>query len=79
MSERRSAASLLEWRAHARIIVEFNLSPAEAADNSPAVVRCKFTKFVFRHLPQNPQLCRLRHDVLRAYRKSLPNFGSESW
>jgi hypothetical protein len=66
-------------RAHACIIVEFNLSPAEAADNAPAMALCKFTEFVFRHVPENPQLRRLGNEILRAYRKSLPDLGGESW
>src|SRR4030095_429600 len=65
-------------RAHARIIVEFDLAPAETADNAPTMALCKFSDFVFRHVPQNPQLRRLGNDILGAYRKSLPDLGGES-
>ena len=53
--------------AHARIIVELDLSSAEAADNAPTMTSRKFTDFVFRHVPENPQLRRLSDDILGAY------------
>ena len=67
MARQESALDLLQWRAHACIIIEFDLPSAEAADNAPAMVRCKFAKFVLRHVAQNAQLRRLRDDILGAY------------
>ena len=63
----QSSAELYLQRAHAGIIVEFDLSPAEAADNAPAMALCKFTDFLFRHVPENPQLRRLGDDIFGAY------------
>jgi hypothetical protein len=79
MAVNQRSAELYLQRAHARIIVEFDLSPAEAANNAPAMALCKFTEFVVRYVPKNPQLRRLGDDILGAYRKSLPDLGGESW
>ena len=40
---------------------------------------CKFTDFIFRHMPENPQLRRMGDEILGAYQKSLPDLGRESW
>jgi len=66
-------------RAHTGIIVKFDLSPAKAADNAPPTALCKLTDFIFGHVPQNPQLRSLSHDIFGAYSKSAPDLGGESW
>jgi hypothetical protein len=66
-------------RAHACVIIKFDLSAAQAADNAPAMAPCKFTDFLLRHISEDPQLRRLRHDVFGADGESVPDFCGESW
>jgi hypothetical protein len=65
--------------AHARVIVEFDLSSAEPEDDAPAMGLCEFKELLLRYITENPQLRGLGDDVLGADGKSLPDFGGESW
>jgi hypothetical protein len=68
----------LRFGSDAGVIVKFNLPPTEATDDAPAAIGGELSKFILRHRPQDPELCRMRDENFRLNRKHGGDFRSES-
>jgi hypothetical protein len=68
----------LRFGSDAGVVVKFNLPPTEATDDAPAAIRSELSKFILRHRPQDPELCRMRNENFGLNRKPGRDFRSES-
>ena len=64
-------------RGHARVVVEFDLPPTNAAHDEPAVFGCELSKFGTAHLAQDPQLGRMGDENLRLNGKRRSDLRGE--
>jgi hypothetical protein len=64
-------------RGHARVVVEFDLPPADAAHDEPAVLGCELSQLLIVHLAQDPQLGRMGDENLRLNGKRRSDLRGE--
>ena len=79
--EQRNVRLAEPWlkRAHACVIIKFDLPPAETTYYAPTVSPCKLCYLCIGHFSQNTQLRRLCDNVLRPARQCFRDFRGESW
>ena len=68
----------LRFGSDAGVVVKFNLAPAKATYDTPAMSRGELSQFVLRHRAQNSELRGMGDEDFRLDRKHGGDFHSES-